>query len=77
MGSRGPGAAADTGAVGLDRIAAGGPAVSAPVSRRRVHDQRQRQARTDAIAMAVSAVVLGLAAFVLGLLWLIEGGWIQ
>ena len=51
--------------------------MSAPVSRRRVHDQRQRQARTDAIAMAVSAVVLGLAAFVLGLLWLIEGGWIQ
>ena len=77
MGSRGPGAAADTGAVGLDRIAAGGPAVSAPVSRRRVHDQRRREQRQDALATVAVGCLLGLVGAWLLMLWAVEGGWVQ
>ena len=77
MGSRGPGEAADTGAVGLDRIAAGGPAVSARVSRRRVHDQRRRQERTDLIAWVSCALILGAVGAWLLMVWAVSGGWVQ
>ena len=77
MGSCGPGEAADAGAVGLDRVAAGGPAVSAPVSRRRVHEARRRQARNDLLAaFACWLLMIGIGSWLL-MLGLVSGGWVQ
>lgn len=51
--------------------------MSARVSRRRVHDQRRRQQRQDALATLACACLLGLVGAWLLMLWLVSGGWLS
>ena len=51
--------------------------MSAPVSRRRVHEQRRREQRQDALATVAVGCLLGLVGAWLLMLWAVEGGWVQ
>ena len=51
--------------------------MSARVSRRRVHDQRRRQERTDLIAWVSCAMILGAVGAWLLMVWAVSGGWVQ
>ena len=48
--------------------------MSAPVSRRRVHEARRRAARADAITLAVWGILCGFLGGWLWLLWVAGGG---
>ena len=51
--------------------------MSAPVSRRRVHEARRRQARKDLLAaFACWLLMIGIGSWLL-MLWLVSGGWVQ
>ena len=51
--------------------------MSAPVSRRRVHEARRRQARNDLLAaFACWLLMIGIGSWLL-MLWLVSGGWLS